>query len=169
MPIRLIINNDHSFGPDQIDVLVTAFEDTLRMLGLVPRGPGNAVGCPPHHRACQTGRARPGPVARGRGSVPFQLTTHKRELRRYRRIDSGMSARRSNSIGEALAEFLKWVAFASRSHGRRRLIFSSRLLIVLPFDAADLARDAPNELRSERLTPSPSRRLQWSVLVRPTR
>jgi hypothetical protein len=37
MPIRLIINNDHSFGPDQIDVLVTAFEDTLKMLGLVDR------------------------------------------------------------------------------------------------------------------------------------
>ena len=37
MPIRLIINNDHSFEPDQINVLVTAFEDTLKMLGLVDR------------------------------------------------------------------------------------------------------------------------------------
>jgi hypothetical protein len=37
MPIRLIVNNDCAFGPDQIEVLVTAFEDTLKMLGLVDR------------------------------------------------------------------------------------------------------------------------------------
>jgi hypothetical protein len=37
MPIRLIVNNDCAFQPDQIEVLVTAFEDTLKMLGLVDR------------------------------------------------------------------------------------------------------------------------------------
>ena len=37
MPIRLIVNNDCAFGPDQIEVLVTAFEDTLKTLGLVDR------------------------------------------------------------------------------------------------------------------------------------
>jgi hypothetical protein len=37
MPIRLIINNDCAFGPDQIEVLVTAFENALKALGLVDR------------------------------------------------------------------------------------------------------------------------------------
>jgi hypothetical protein len=39
MPIRLIIDNDNkqAFGPDQINVLVTAFEDALKVLGLVDR------------------------------------------------------------------------------------------------------------------------------------
>jgi hypothetical protein len=37
MPIRLIVDNDHAFEPDQIDVMVTAFEDALKMLGLVDR------------------------------------------------------------------------------------------------------------------------------------
>jgi hypothetical protein len=37
MPIRLIINNDTAFGPDQIEVLVTAFEETLKTLALVDR------------------------------------------------------------------------------------------------------------------------------------
>jgi hypothetical protein len=39
MPIRLIIDNDNNqaFGPEQINVLVAAFEDSLKMLGLVDR------------------------------------------------------------------------------------------------------------------------------------
>ena len=36
MPIRSILR-DQSFGPEEIDTLVAAFEDTLRALGLVDR------------------------------------------------------------------------------------------------------------------------------------
>jgi hypothetical protein len=37
MPLRLILENDHSFGPDEINGLVAAFEDTLRALELTSR------------------------------------------------------------------------------------------------------------------------------------
>ena len=37
MPLRLILQNDHSFGPDEIQRLIAAFEDTLRVLGLTSR------------------------------------------------------------------------------------------------------------------------------------
>jgi hypothetical protein len=39
VPVRLIIDNDdnQAFGPEQINVLVTAFEDALKVLGLVDR------------------------------------------------------------------------------------------------------------------------------------
>jgi hypothetical protein len=36
VPIRRLLEN-HVFGPDEITVLTTAFEDTLRMLRLVDR------------------------------------------------------------------------------------------------------------------------------------
>jgi hypothetical protein len=37
MPIRLLIEHDHSFGPDEIANLVAGFEDALGALGLVRR------------------------------------------------------------------------------------------------------------------------------------
>jgi hypothetical protein len=37
MPIRLIINNDHSFTPEDSTVLIAAFEDTLKALQLNDR------------------------------------------------------------------------------------------------------------------------------------
>jgi len=37
MPIRRILQRDHSFGPDEIEVLIAAFEDTLRRLRLAQR------------------------------------------------------------------------------------------------------------------------------------
>jgi hypothetical protein len=37
VPIRLIINNDHAFTPEEANILVAAFEDTLRELKLVDR------------------------------------------------------------------------------------------------------------------------------------
>ena len=37
MPLRAILHNDHSFGPDEIQPLIAAFEDTLRVLGLTSR------------------------------------------------------------------------------------------------------------------------------------
>lgn len=37
MPIRPLLKN-HAFGPDEIRVLTTAFEDTLRTLRLTNRG-----------------------------------------------------------------------------------------------------------------------------------
>jgi len=37
VPIRPLLKN-HAFGPDEIRVLTTAFEDTLRMLRLANRG-----------------------------------------------------------------------------------------------------------------------------------
>jgi hypothetical protein len=37
MPIRALLENDASFGPDDISVLVSAFESALRALGLVDR------------------------------------------------------------------------------------------------------------------------------------
>jgi hypothetical protein len=37
VPIRLLLANDHSFGPDDIAVLVAAFESTLSALGLTDR------------------------------------------------------------------------------------------------------------------------------------
>src|SRR5215831_3540489 len=37
MPIRFLIEHDHSFGPDEIAKLVKAFEGALAALGLVRR------------------------------------------------------------------------------------------------------------------------------------
>jgi len=37
MPIRLIIKNDHAFTPEDAEVLILAFEDTLKVLRLVDR------------------------------------------------------------------------------------------------------------------------------------
>jgi hypothetical protein len=37
MPIRRLLQQDHSFGPDEIEVLIAAFEDTLRRLRLAQR------------------------------------------------------------------------------------------------------------------------------------
>jgi hypothetical protein len=37
MPLRLILQNDHAFGPDEIAVLISAFEGALTKLGLVDR------------------------------------------------------------------------------------------------------------------------------------
>jgi len=37
VPIRLIIKNDHAFTPEEADILVAAFEETLRELQLVGR------------------------------------------------------------------------------------------------------------------------------------
>jgi hypothetical protein len=37
MPIRLLLEHDHSFEPEEIDSLVLAFENTLRVLGLTNR------------------------------------------------------------------------------------------------------------------------------------
>jgi hypothetical protein len=37
MPIRLLLEHDHTFEPDDIAPLVSAFEDALRALRLVDR------------------------------------------------------------------------------------------------------------------------------------
>jgi hypothetical protein len=37
VPIRLVLQNNHSFAPEEIAVIVAAFEDTLRALNLVNR------------------------------------------------------------------------------------------------------------------------------------
>jgi hypothetical protein len=37
MPIRLLLEHDHSFGPDEITNIVSAFEDALRSLQLTNR------------------------------------------------------------------------------------------------------------------------------------
>ena len=37
MPIRLLLEHDNSFEPEEIDTLVLAFEDTLRALALTKR------------------------------------------------------------------------------------------------------------------------------------
>ncbi len=37
MPLRLMLQNDHAFGPDDIETLVTAFEETRSALGLLDR------------------------------------------------------------------------------------------------------------------------------------
>ena len=37
MPIRLIIKNDHAFTPEEAQVLIGAFEDTLLALNLTDR------------------------------------------------------------------------------------------------------------------------------------
>jgi hypothetical protein len=37
MPIRLLLEHDHSFGPEEIATLVTAFDEALRALGLANR------------------------------------------------------------------------------------------------------------------------------------
>jgi hypothetical protein len=37
MPIGRVLENDNSFGPDEVEVLVRAFEDALRALGLTDR------------------------------------------------------------------------------------------------------------------------------------
>ena len=34
MPIRLLLEEDHASSPDDVKILVDAFEDTLRALGL---------------------------------------------------------------------------------------------------------------------------------------
>ena len=37
MPLRLILENDHSFPPEDVAILTAAFEAALRQLGLVDR------------------------------------------------------------------------------------------------------------------------------------
>jgi hypothetical protein len=37
VPLRLILQNDHAFGPDEIAILISAFEGALTKLGLVDR------------------------------------------------------------------------------------------------------------------------------------
>ncbi len=37
MPIRLLLEHDHSFEPDEVEGLIAAFEDVLRVLGLTNR------------------------------------------------------------------------------------------------------------------------------------
>jgi len=37
MPIRLLLEHDHAFTPEDVKVLIAAFEDTLRALKLVDR------------------------------------------------------------------------------------------------------------------------------------
>jgi hypothetical protein len=37
MPIRLFLEHDHAFGPDELAILTAAFEDALRHMGLVDR------------------------------------------------------------------------------------------------------------------------------------
>ena len=34
MPIRLFLEEDHAFSPDDVKILIDAFEDTLRAFGL---------------------------------------------------------------------------------------------------------------------------------------
>jgi hypothetical protein len=36
MPIRLLLEHDHAFTPEDVKVLIDAFEDTLRALNLDP-------------------------------------------------------------------------------------------------------------------------------------
>jgi tRNA C32,U32 (ribose-2'-O)-methylase TrmJ len=37
MPIRLLLEHDHAFTPEDMKVLIEAFEETLRALNLVDR------------------------------------------------------------------------------------------------------------------------------------
>jgi hypothetical protein len=37
MPIRVLLQHDHSFAPDEVEALTAAFEDTLRQLRLAQR------------------------------------------------------------------------------------------------------------------------------------
>jgi hypothetical protein len=37
MPIRLIIRNDHAFSPEEADILIDAFEESLQALNLTDR------------------------------------------------------------------------------------------------------------------------------------
>jgi hypothetical protein len=37
MPIRLLLSHDHAFDPDEAAVLVTAFKEACRSLGLAER------------------------------------------------------------------------------------------------------------------------------------
>jgi uncharacterized membrane protein (UPF0182 family) len=37
MPIRLLLDHDHPFAPEDVKVLIDAFEDTLRVLRLQDR------------------------------------------------------------------------------------------------------------------------------------
>jgi hypothetical protein len=37
MPIRLLLEHDHAFTPEDVKVLIDAFEDTLRALRLIDR------------------------------------------------------------------------------------------------------------------------------------
>jgi hypothetical protein len=37
MPIRFFLEPDHAFSPDEVKILVDAFEDTLRALNLTDR------------------------------------------------------------------------------------------------------------------------------------
>jgi hypothetical protein len=37
MPIRLLLEHDHAFAPEDVKALIEAFEETLRALNLVDR------------------------------------------------------------------------------------------------------------------------------------
>ena len=65
MPIRELLKT-HSFGPDDIQILVTAFEEALRELRLVDRtDPVAQLAAKRINRTCAARRARPDSAARG--------------------------------------------------------------------------------------------------------
>jgi hypothetical protein len=43
MPIRLLLEHDHAFGPDEIKLMVDAFEDALRAADLPDRNDPRAT------------------------------------------------------------------------------------------------------------------------------
>ena len=77
MPIRLLLEHDHSFDPGEVALLVGAFESTLAGPGLTNREDRvTLIVAPEDHPACEGRRARSRPVA-GRGDqVPVRVGTY---------------------------------------------------------------------------------------------
>ena len=73
VPIRRLLEN-HVFGPEEITVLTTAFEDTLRALHLADRAdPATEIHRQEDHRARPARRARSRTFARTRDSISVAI------------------------------------------------------------------------------------------------
>jgi len=58
MPIRPFLQDDHSFGPEDIEKMTAAFEAALRELGLVDRNDPSDGSRQVAYRICESGPTR---------------------------------------------------------------------------------------------------------------
>ena len=59
MPIRPFLQDDHSFGPEDIEKMTAAFEAALRELGLVDRNDPSDGSRQADYRICESGPTDP--------------------------------------------------------------------------------------------------------------
>ena len=87
MPIRRLLEHNDAFSPEEVQVLLGVFDDTLRALkSHRSRKTAHNDGRQAHHRVRQGGRARSRPIARPgiensppsiNGNTPRSLASHR--------------------------------------------------------------------------------------------